>query len=77
LWSCTHGAKAASVGVYLRCGYIDPGLAMSVVLGVLPGAMLGARVLPRLGSSALRHVFALVVVALALEMFYQGVTGRL
>jgi uncharacterized membrane protein YfcA len=68
---------AASAGVYLRRGYIDPGLAMPVVLGVLPAAMLGARVLPRLNSRALRHVFALVVVALALEMFYQGATGRL
>jgi uncharacterized membrane protein YfcA len=67
---------AASAGVYLRRGYIDPGLAMSVVLGVLPAAMLGARILPRLRSSALRHVFFWVVVGLALEMFYQGVTGR-
>jgi uncharacterized membrane protein YfcA len=68
---------AASAGVYLRRGYVDPGLAMPVVLGVLPAAMLGARLLPRLRSSALRHVFALVVVVLALEMFYRGVTGRL
>ena len=31
---------AASAGVYLNRGYIDPGLAMPVVLGVLPGAMM-------------------------------------
>jgi uncharacterized membrane protein YfcA len=68
---------AASAGVYLRRGYIDHGLAMPVVLGVLPGAMLGARILPRLRSSALRHVFGAVVVLLALEMFYNGVSGRL
>src|SRR5204862_1778349 len=36
---------AASAGVYLGRGYLDPGLAMPVVLGVLPGALLGARVL--------------------------------
>ncbi len=36
---------AASAGVYLARGYIDPGLSMPVMLGVLPGAFLGARVL--------------------------------
>ena len=29
---------AASAGVYLNRGYLDPGLAMPVMLGVLPGA---------------------------------------
>ena len=38
---------AASAGVYLHRGYIDPGLAMPVMLGVLVGALLGARVLVR------------------------------
>jgi len=36
---------AASAGVYLHRGYIDPGLAMPVVLGVLLGSTQGARVL--------------------------------
>ena len=36
---------AASAGVYLARGYIDPGLAMPVMLGVLLGSLLGARVL--------------------------------
>ena len=36
---------AASAGIYLASGYIDPGLAMPVMLGVLPGSMLGAIVL--------------------------------
>ena len=34
---------AAGAGVYLSRGYIDPGLAMPVMLGVLPGSLLGAR----------------------------------
>ena len=34
---------AASAGVYLSRGYIDPGLAMPVMLGVLAGSLLGAR----------------------------------
>lgn len=67
---------AASAGVYLHRGYIDPGLAMPVMLGVLPGAMLGTRFLTRARSRVLRNVFAVVVFALALEMIYNGVTGR-
>ncbi len=68
---------AASAGVYLRRGYIDPGLAMPVMLGVLAGSLLGARVLAGANTSWLRVVFALVVVALALEMIYNGFAGRL
>ncbi len=68
---------AASAGVYLNRGYIDPGLAMPVMLGVLPGALLGARVLGRTQTKVLRTVFAVVIVLLALEMIYNGLTGRL
>jgi len=68
---------AASAGVYLKRGYVDPGLAMPVMLGVLLGSFLGARVLPRLRARALRIVFSLMVAALALEMLYHGLTGRI
>ena len=34
---------AASAGIYLNRGYIDPGLAMPVMLGVLVGALAGSR----------------------------------
>ena len=36
---------AASAGVYLSHGYIEPRVAMPVMLGVLGGALLGAKVL--------------------------------
>ena len=36
---------AASAGLYLKRGYIDPQVAMPVMLGVLAGALLGAKVL--------------------------------
>ena len=68
---------AASAGVYLSRGYIDPGLAMPVVLGVLAGALLGARLLSRTPSARLRTVFAVVILALAAEMIYNGATGRI
>jgi uncharacterized protein len=68
---------AASAGVYLARGYIDPGIAMPVTLGVLAGATLGARVLTRATPKALRLLFALVIAALAVEMIYDGATGGL
>ncbi len=68
---------AASAGVYLSRGYIAPGLAAPVMLGVLAGSLLGARLLVRIGVPVLRVVFAIVIVALGVEMIYSGATGRL
>jgi uncharacterized protein len=66
---------AASAGVYLSRGYIDPGLAMPVMLGVLLGSFLGARILPKAETKVLRLIFGAVIVFLAVQMIYQGVVG--
>lgn len=68
---------AASAGVYLRRGYIDPALAMPVMLGVLAGALLGARVLIRMKTKMLRYIFGVVIAVMAIEMIYKGMTGRI
>jgi uncharacterized protein len=68
---------AASAGVYLRRGYIAPGLAAPVMLGVLAGSIAGARLLVRIRVPILRVIFAVVIVALGVEMIYSGATGRL
>ena len=68
---------AASAGVYLNRGYIDPVLALPVMLGVLVGSLSGARFLAGARTRTLRIVFAVAVVALGLEMIYKGVTGRI
>lgn len=68
---------AASAGIYLRRGYIDPGLAMPVMLGVLAGALVGAKILPGAKVRTLRLVFAAVIGALAIEMIFQGAKGKL
>jgi hypothetical protein len=65
---------AASAGVYLHRGYIDPALAMPVVLGVLAGATLGTRVLLVTRAGALRRLFTVVTVMLGIEMLYKGLT---
>ncbi len=68
---------AASAGVYLNRGYIDPGVAMPVMLGVLLGSLLGARVLAGAKTRILRIIFAAVILVLGIEMIYNGLTGRL
>jgi len=66
---------AASAGVYLHRGYIDPVLAFPVMLGVLAGALTGARVLAGAKVPALRAIFTAVIVFLAIEMAYKGLRG--
>ena len=68
---------AASAGIYLSRGYIDPGIAMPVMLGVLAGSLVGARVLVVARTRWLRLVFGAVIVALGAEMIYSGFTGKL
>lgn len=66
---------AASAGIYLSLGYIKPGLAMPVTLGVLVGAALGAKMLTMVDNRILRPIFVVVIVALGGQMIYRGLTG--
>ncbi|MCL5735298.1 MAG: sulfite exporter TauE/SafE family protein [Actinobacteria bacterium] len=66
---------AASAGVYLHRGYINPAVAMPVMLGVLAGSLLGARYLPRAHVRGLRLFFVAVILALGVEMIFNGATG--
>jgi uncharacterized membrane protein YfcA len=68
---------AASAGIYLHRGYIDPGLAMPVMLGVLAGALLGARILPAAKVRTLRIVFGVAIAAVAVEMIFKGLEGHI
>ena len=68
---------ATSAGVYLNRGYIDPGITMPVMLGVLSGSLAGAKILVKAETRILRIVFSIVIFFLALEMIYSGITGSL
>lgn len=67
---------AASAGVYLGRGYIDPLIAMPVMLGVLCGAFMGSKMLMRAKVSTLRRIFGIVVLLLAIEMIVNGIQGK-
>lgn len=68
---------AASAVVYLQRGYIDPGIAFPVVLGVLAGAFGGSKLLMKMDVKKLRLLFSVVISALAIQMIYNGLTGKL
>jgi uncharacterized membrane protein YfcA len=68
---------AASAGVYLHRGYIEPVLAVPVMLGVLSGALLGARILTLANVKHLRRLFTIVLVVFAVEMLYKSLSGAL
>ena len=68
---------AASAGIYLARGYIDPVLAMPVMLGVLGGSMIGSQLLVKLKVATLKILFGIVIVALGVEMIFNGLTGRI
>jgi uncharacterized membrane protein YfcA len=68
---------AASAGVYLLQGFIDPGLTMPVMLGVLLGAFSGAKLLMAVPAKPLRIFFSCIIFIMAVEMIYSGLTGKL
>jgi uncharacterized membrane protein YfcA len=68
---------AASAGIYLEHGYIDPGIAMPVMLGVLAGSLIGTHLLVKAHVATLKVIFAMVIAALGFEMIYNGITKRI
>jgi hypothetical protein len=70
------GVTALSgTSVYLVAGFISPGLAAPVILGVLLGAFIGTRLLVRLTNQTVRHFFLVVLFVLGVEMIVRGIVG--
>ncbi len=65
----------AGTSVYLAGGYIDPGLAAPVILGVVIGALIGTRLLVRLTNQRVRQFFLVVLAVLGIEMIVRGLGG--
>lgn len=68
---------AASAVIYFQKGYINPGIAAPVMLGVLIGAMFGAKILVKAQTKWLRYGFAIVVTYLAIQMIYNGMHPKM
>ena len=67
---------AASAGIYFARGDVDPLIVAPVALGILIGAVVGARVLLRSRNATIRKAFAVVLAVAAVEMILSalGVT---
>lgn len=63
---------AASAGIYLGRGDVNPLLVAPVALGVLAGATVGSRILPRLSNRSLRKIFTPVLILIAVQMILKG-----
>jgi uncharacterized membrane protein YfcA len=63
---------AASAGIYLGRGDVDPQVAAPVALGVLAGALIGARLLHHISNRTVRLVFLPILVAVGLETIARG-----
>jgi uncharacterized protein len=63
---------AASAGIYFWRGDVIPIIAAQVALGVLIGAMVGAKMLVRFRNQTVRKLFLPVLAAVAIEMFLRG-----
>lgn len=63
---------AASIGIYLKNGYLDPVLVYPVALGVLAGAFLGARLITVVPTGVLKMVFLVAIVFIGIQMILRG-----
>jgi uncharacterized membrane protein YfcA len=62
---------AASAFIYFSHGHLNPLIASPTVLGVLVGSFLGVNINRRIKSSRLTWVFAVVLLAISLRMFWK------
>jgi LPXTG-motif cell wall-anchored protein len=70
------GVTALSgASVYFAQGLLDPQIVAPVILGIVPGAFLGTRLLVRLRNRAVRGFFMVVLLVLGIEMIVRGITG--
>lgn len=66
----------SSAIIYLANGYVVPLLAAPVLIGIIIGSFLGAKILNKINVKLLKQIFAVIVVVIALYMIYNGLTGN-
>lgn len=61
---------AASAGLYMQKGFVDPVLSMPVILGITAGSLAGARLLPHMPVSTLRTIFIAIITVIGIQMIF-------
>lgn len=63
---------SASAGAYFLRGDIKPEIAAPVAIGIIIGAWMGARVMPKLNAASIRKVFIIAMVIVGIQMILKG-----
>lgn len=66
---------SASAGAYFLRGDVKPEIASPVALGIIVGAWIGARVMPKLNALFIKKIFIVVMTIVAIQMILKGVEG--
>jgi uncharacterized membrane protein YfcA len=66
---------AASVASYAWRGHVKLELVSPLIVGVLAGAWFGSRLMPRVPTAVLKKLFAVVLLLVAVQMFWKGGEG--
>jgi uncharacterized protein len=68
---------AVSIGIYFSQGYINPHITFPIMMGVLVGSFLGAKILTRIHHRLLRILFSIIICLMGLQMLYKALSGTL
>lgn len=63
----------ASLSVYLEQGLVSSRWVFPIVMGIFPGAFLGAKLLKQLKGHVIRTVFLCVLALIGIQMIYNGI----
>lgn len=66
---------SASAGAYFLRGDIKPEIASPVAIGIIVGAWIGAKVMPKMNAASIRKVFIVVMVIVSIQMIMKGLQG--
>jgi uncharacterized membrane protein YfcA len=66
---------AASAGVYLHRGQLEPTLCAPVALGAMAGALIGTKILARAKVPWLRVIFAITIAVSGVQMVIRAIQG--
>ena len=53
-------------------GYVNPSLAGPLAIGIVAGAALGSKIMPKLPAKTIRLIFIPVILIMALQMLLKG-----
>jgi hypothetical protein len=62
---------AASAFIYFAHGHLNPFVASTAALGVLAGSFVGVRISRKVKSTVLTWIFAIVLLAVSVQLFYR------